>query len=231
MLKDIKQRKKEGRKQYRAIRKNTDESYSNNVANFLINLFDQNLSYVKGRTIAAYIPIDQEINVVPLMHSLLNLGYKVAIPDGNKPPRFKEWNKIDRSNIVPDIIITPVIAFDEYLNRLGFGGGWYDAVIKELRPFGKIFIGVAYEKQYYKSLPVEKHDQKLDIMITEARIRDRYQNTCNSLVNFPAILKCRLHNELDFSFSSKFGRQYLNLQVCDCSLGWCKYLSFQLFSL
>jgi 5-formyltetrahydrofolate cyclo-ligase len=167
MFKDIKQQKEEIREQYRAIRKNIDESYA---ANSLVNLFNQNLSYVKGKTIAAYIPIDGEINVLPLMHNLLNLGYKVAIPDENKPPRFKEWNKTGK-NIIPDTIITPVIAFDDHLNRLGFGGGWYDAVIKELRPLGKIFIGVAYEKQYCKNLPIEEHDQKLDIIITETRVR------------------------------------------------------------
>ncbi|MCV3769664.1 MAG: 5-formyltetrahydrofolate cyclo-ligase, partial [Wolbachia pipientis] len=60
MLKDIKQQKKRIREQYRAIRKNIDQSYSNYAANSLINLFDQSLSYIKGKTIAAYIPIDQE---------------------------------------------------------------------------------------------------------------------------------------------------------------------------
>lgn len=169
MFKDIKQQKKEIREQYRAIRKNIDESYA---ANSLVNLFNQNLSYIKGKTIAAYIPIDGEINVIPLMHNLLNLGYKVAIPGENKPLRFKEWNKTDE-DIIPDTIITPIIAFDDHLNRLGFGGGWYDAAIKELRPLGKIFIGVAYEKQYCKNLPIEEHDQKLDIIITEIRVRCR----------------------------------------------------------
>ncbi|QKX01369.1 5-formyltetrahydrofolate cyclo-ligase [Wolbachia endosymbiont of Cruorifilaria tuberocauda] len=178
MFKDVKQRKKEIREQYRAIRKNTDANYSSYAANFLINLFRYSLNYVRGRTIAAYIPIDQEINVIPLMYNLLNLGYKIAIPDKNKLLRFKEWSKEDK-NIVPDAIITPVIAFDDHFNRLGFGSGWYDAVIRELQPLGKIFIGIAYEKQYYKDLPVEKHDQKLDIIVTEVCIRCRHQNFYN----------------------------------------------------
>ncbi|MDR2831708.1 MAG: 5-formyltetrahydrofolate cyclo-ligase [Rickettsiales bacterium] len=172
MLKDIKQQKKEIRKQYRTIRKNIDESYSSYAANSLINLFHQNLSYIKGKTIAAYIPIDGEINVVPLMYSLLDLDYKVAIPNKNESLRFGEWNKTNE-DIIPDTIITPIIAFDDHFYRLGFGGGWYDAVIKELRPLGKIFIGVAYEKQYCKNLPIEKHDQKLDIIITEMCVRHR----------------------------------------------------------
>lgn len=170
MFNDIKQHKEELRKQYRAIRKDIDESYSSCAANSLINLFNQNLSYVKGKTIAAYISTDGEINVVPLMRHLLNLDYKIAVPDKNKLLKFEKWDKTDE-DIIPDTIITPVIAFDDHFNRLGFGGGWYDTIIKKLRPLGKIFIGIAYEKQYCKNLPVEKHDQKLDIIITETCIR------------------------------------------------------------
>ncbi|WP_353289074.1 5-formyltetrahydrofolate cyclo-ligase [Wolbachia endosymbiont (group A) of Pogonocherus hispidulus] len=170
MFKDIKQHKKEIREQYRAIRKDIDESYSSYAANSLINLFNQNLSYVKGKTIAAYIPMDGEIDVVPLMHSLLDLDYKIAIPNKNKLLKFEKWNKTNE-DVIPDVIITPVVAFDDHFNRLGFGGGWYDTMIEKLRPLGKIFIGVAYEKQYCKNLPVEKHDQKLDIIITEMCVR------------------------------------------------------------
>lgn len=84
--------------------------------------------------------------------------------------RFEGWNETNE-DVIPDTIITPVVAFDDHFNRLGFGGGWYDTMIKKLRPLGKIFIGVAYEKQYCKDLPVEKHDQKLDIIITEMCVR------------------------------------------------------------
>ncbi len=110
MFKDIKQHKKEIREQYRAIRKDIDESYSSYAANSLINLFNQNLSYVKGKTIAAYIPMDEEIDVVPLMHSLLDLDYKVAIPNKNKLLKFEEWNKTNE-DVIPDTIITPCYCF------------------------------------------------------------------------------------------------------------------------
>lgn len=172
MLEDIKQQKKEIREQYRAIRKNIDESYSNYAAKAITNLFHHNLNCVNGKTIAAYIPIDGEINVIPLMYSLLDLGCKIAIPSKEKLLKFEEWNKAG-GNIIPDIIITPIIAFDDQFNRLGFGGGWYDKIMKKLRPLGKIFIGMAYEKQYYKNLPTEVHDQKLDVMITETCVRYR----------------------------------------------------------
>ncbi|APR97960.1 5-formyltetrahydrofolate cyclo-ligase [Wolbachia endosymbiont of Folsomia candida] len=174
MLKDIKQQKKWIREQYRAIRKSINERYACYVAKSITNLFHQNLSDVKGKTVAAYIPIDGEINVLPLMYSLLDLGYKIAIPSKEKLLKFEEWNK-SRGDIIPDIIITPVIAFDDHFHRLGFGGGWYDRMMQELQPLGKIFIGMAYEKQYCKDLPTEKHDQRLDVIITETCVR--YRNT------------------------------------------------------
>lgn len=175
----LKQQKKELRERYRAIRKNIAQNYSNYAAKLLVNLFNQNLSDIKGKAVAAYIPMDGELNVVPLMNNLLNLRYRIAVPISLDHMIFEEWGKIGES-MVPDTIITPVIAFDDKLNRLGFGSGWYDRVIEKLRPIGKIFIGVAYEKQYCKDLPVEKHDQKLDMIITETCVRRSSESIINS---------------------------------------------------
>ncbi|MDD9336632.1 MAG: 5-formyltetrahydrofolate cyclo-ligase [Wolbachia sp.] len=169
ILKDIRQQKKEIREQYRAIRKSIDSSYASYASESLIDTFNHNLSYIKGEIIAAYISIDGEINVIPLMDNLFNLGYKVAVPSKNKLLTFEEWKKAGKS-IVPDTVIAPVIAFDNHCNRLGFGGGWYDQMIKNLRP---LVIGVAYEKQYCKDLSIEEHDQKVDIIITEICVRYR----------------------------------------------------------
>lgn len=164
MLKDVKQQKNLIREQYRAIRKNIDDKERIYAADSLIWLFNQNLSYIKGKTIAAYIPIDGEINVIPLMYHLFNLGYKIAIPSKNKLLKFEEWSGVNK-DLVPDTIITPMIAFDHHFNRLGFGEGWYDRAIEKFRV--RLVIGVAYEKQYCKDLPIEEHDQKLDMIITE----------------------------------------------------------------
>ncbi|WCR54275.1 MAG: 5-formyltetrahydrofolate cyclo-ligase [Wolbachia endosymbiont of Ctenocephalides orientis wCori] len=168
MLKDVKQQKNLIREQYRAIRKNIDDEERVYAADSLIRIFNQNLSYIKGKTIAAYIPIDGEINVIPLVHHLLNLGYKIAIPSKNKLLKFEEWNGVDK-DLVPDTIITPMIAFDHHFNRLGFGEGWYDRTIEKFH--AHLVIGVAYEKQYCKDLPIEEHDQKLDMIITETCAR------------------------------------------------------------
>lgn len=170
---DIKQQKRRIRIHYRAIRKNIDQDYCIYAANSLINMFNQNFSCIKGKTIAAYTPMDEEINVIPLMYNFLNLGYQIVIPKKNQALEFEGWKKPSNAIIIPDIIITPMIAFDGNFNRVGFGKGWYDRVMEKLLPIGKIFVGVAYEAQYYKDLPIEDHDQKLNLIITETRIRVR----------------------------------------------------------
>lgn len=82
--------------------------------------------------------------------------------------RYKIPEPFDSEFAVPDIVITPLIAFDERCNRLGFGGGYYD------RYFGthKIWlkIGVAFDFQKTTGLiPVNPHDVPLDCVITQMR--------------------------------------------------------------
>ncbi len=165
--------KHEIRKYYRDIRRSIIDC--DHAAESLINAFNQNLRYIKGKIVAAYIPIDGEINVIPLIRNLLNLNYKIAVPINlsykSKLLEFKEWDKISKTVIVPDTVIVPIIAFDYNCNRLGFGGGWYDRIIQKLLPQGKVFVGVAYESQYCRYIPVEAHDRQLDIIVTEKHIR------------------------------------------------------------
>jgi len=65
-----------------------------------------------------------------------------------------------------DIIIVPGVGFDCKGNRLGYGGGFYDRLLKDIN---SLKIGVAYEFQILKQLPTEKYDQKLNLIITEKR--------------------------------------------------------------
>jgi 5-formyltetrahydrofolate cyclo-ligase len=70
-------------------------------------------------------------------------------------------------------IIVPLISFDLYGNRLGFGGGYYDKLINLLRP-DCIKIGLGYELSLYNKgkLPNDKHDKQLDYVITEKKVYD-----------------------------------------------------------
>ena len=75
--------------------------------------------------------------------------------------------------IIPDFIITPLVAFDSQLNRLGMGKGYYDRTIANINSHNSKIktIGLAYDFQYSESiLPHEKHDSRLDFIATEKKV-------------------------------------------------------------
>ena len=70
--------------------------------------------------------------------------------------------------VYPNILLVPLVAFDNYLNRIGYGGGYYDRYIKKVKKNKKIIlIGLAYSFQKVKKIPANKYDMKLDFIVTD----------------------------------------------------------------
>ncbi len=139
----------------------------------------------KPHIVAAYWPKDKEFDTYPILERLMEQGIECALPvvkSGAKILEFAKWNEsIDLQNgpydvlepatkewVEPDIVIVPLLAFDRRGYRLGFGGGYYDATLTDLRSRKKITaVGLAYAQQSCLfNLPVEDHDAKLDWVIT-----------------------------------------------------------------
>ena len=73
--------------------------------------------------------------------------------------------------LYPDILIIPLVGYDSDLNRLGYGGGYYDRYIEKIEKFKKVIkIGFAFSYQKLKSVPTNHHDKRLDFIITEKEI-------------------------------------------------------------
>jgi len=108
---------------------------------------------------------------------------------------FKKWILFDKlingpfgtmeppktqTSILPQILVVPMLSFDKELYRLGYGGGYYDKSINFLKKHFKkerkffITIGLAYSIQEEKKIPVEKHDMKLDYIITEKEVLSNF---------------------------------------------------------
>jgi 5-formyltetrahydrofolate cyclo-ligase len=98
---------------------------------------------------------------------------------------FFKWSKSDPLKInkygipepvsskifYPDILLVPLVGYDNDLNRLGYGGGFYDRYIEKIEKIKRVIkIGLAFSYQKIKSLPTNQHDKKLDFIITEKEI-------------------------------------------------------------
>lgn len=79
------------------------------------------------------------------------------------------------SIIYPDIIVLPLSCFDGACNRLGYGKGYYDRTISNMRDNGlqPIMIGVAFPCQEVSIVPMERHDIPLDYIVTAKSVHQR----------------------------------------------------------
>lgn len=173
---------------YTIVRSHIGEDYALKAAQSVVKRFLKEVPLEEGMVIAGYAPFNDELDVMPLLEGLLALGYKCALPvvTGTlKPLEFREWqcdtvmqknhyqiNEPDATSpvIVPDIIITPLLACDRAGARLGYGKGFYDITIAALRQNAKkpLVIGIGYHAQLTDDvIVVEATDQKLDIVLTE----------------------------------------------------------------
>jgi 5-formyltetrahydrofolate cyclo-ligase len=146
------------------------------------------------KIVALYWPKEREFDVTPLIMRLLENGVTCCLPVTEKDTRvlaFARWDETiplvhgtynvqhpvlndDTRWVDPDIIVVPMLAFDRYGNRLGYGGGYYDATLADLRARKPVTaIGIAYAGQACLfALPSEDHDEKLDYIITPQNIYD-----------------------------------------------------------
>lgn len=105
-----------------------------------------------------YLPRVNGVNleILPYDESRLELGsFHIEEPTGNEI--------VDPSEI--ELIVVPAVAYDRKGNRLGRGKGFYDRLLKTTRATK---IGVGYTFQLVDEVPVEPHDQGVDIVITQS---------------------------------------------------------------
>ena len=144
-------------------------------------------NYLIKKSIGGYFPVNYEVDDLEILKEFAKKNYQISLPviKKNFNMDFYKWSfddplKINQYGIPepnskklihPDIILVPLVAFDNNLNRLGYGGGYYDRVIKKLSKKKKILkIGLAFSVQKVNSIPVTKYDKKLDYIVTDKYI-------------------------------------------------------------
>ena len=146
---------------------------------------------VPGIVVSGYSPIRNEIDPVPLMRKLAEQGAKLALPAvlaRGKSLAFRAWSPDDRlmlgplgipepspaaAELIPDIMLLPLAAFDRQGHRIGYGAGHYDYTLAHLRKVKAITaIGAAFSLQEIKLVPALPHDVALDYVLTEKKVFD-----------------------------------------------------------
>jgi 5-formyltetrahydrofolate cyclo-ligase len=140
--------------------------------------------------IGAYCPQGSELDPGPILQAILGFDpgrAKAALPvatDRTSALRFRLWNPEDAlapdafgipaplasaPEVLPNLMITPLLAFDRKGGRLGQGAGHYDRTLASLRRQRPVFVlGVAFAGQEAAAIPTDPHDQRLDAIVTES---------------------------------------------------------------
>lgn len=147
--------------------------------------------FEKSHTIFFYVSFRTEVDTISMIKESLARSRRVVVPKVDKekqrlvlyeikdtgelspgylgiPEPFLEHDRITDINDV-DLVIVPGAGFDYSGNRLGYGAGYYDALLSTMQK--KVpFIALAYEEQLIDSIPSELHDINVDMIVTDKQV-------------------------------------------------------------
>lgn len=137
---------------------------------------------LRDPVVAVYWPFRGELDLVPWMRSLTARGIRVALPvveQRARPLAFRAWSPgcrmargvwnipvpVDGENLIPHVVIAPVVGFDHDCYRLGNGGGYFDRTLAWLSP-RPLAIGVGHPGARIATIYPQPHDIPMDAIVT-----------------------------------------------------------------
>ena len=193
MPEDVRNKKKELRKKILALRDTLPLEERGKKSKSIHSRLFSLPEFVTAKTLAFYVSFKSEVLTGTMIREALSLGKAVVVPITDLANRRLKLSRIvdytadlapgtwgilepkpDRIRLMSlkevDLIITPGAAFDKKGYRIGYGGGFYDSLLKsvqERRPS----VALAFELQMVEEVPVESgHDEPVEIIITEERV-------------------------------------------------------------
>jgi 5-formyltetrahydrofolate cyclo-ligase len=185
----VEDEKKRLRKRMRALRLVADQKdgpgAARGVMAHLLAAVDK-VGIGQGSVVAGYWPIVTELDDRPLLARLDERGVICALPvvvSAGAPLQFRRWRPLDElepgvlgtshplvttPEVVPDVVLAPLLAFDGEGYRLGQGGGYYDRTLAAMRSRGAVTaVGVGFAVQRVDAVPRSANDERLDWILTE----------------------------------------------------------------
>ena len=182
---EIDEKKRRLRTEMKARRGEIDNSQAAEAARAVIEHIKPFLVNKKRWHIALYHPVNSEFDALPLAHYLSGKRVRLSLPviaSRDEPMVFRPW-QVDELLVTavhnikvppnkglsatPELIIVPLLGFDTNGFRLGYGGGYYDRTLAQIRAQRRVIaMGLAYDLQEVGSIPAGIHDQRLDYVLT-----------------------------------------------------------------
>jgi 5-formyltetrahydrofolate cyclo-ligase len=162
-----------------ALPADTRSAYSQAIADAL----DLLLGDIAGKAVSLYWPFRGEPDLRGWMERATTRGAICLLPivvAKGRPLIFKSWKqgeKLDRGiwnipipaegrEMLPDIVISPLVGFDPQRYRLGYGGGFFDRTLAA-HPGKPLVVGVGYSSQHIPTIHPQWHDIPMHAIITE----------------------------------------------------------------
>jgi len=149
------------------------------------------LRIVPGTIVSGFMPLKSEINPLPLMRKLADVGASLALPmvaGRGKPLTMRAWTWGEplvagvwgireppptAVEVDPDVVLVPMLVFDRAGYRIGYGAGYYDLTLAHLRAKKRITaVGIAFAAQEIEAVPRTAFDAPLDLVLTETETID-----------------------------------------------------------
>ncbi len=182
--------RKAKRQQRKDISKEQKVIYSRQVMQKIMHLEQ----YKNAKNIAGYLAMPEELQLDVIISSSWQIGKNIFLPvviANKKPLLFAKYKKesiltkgslginipvttnadyVDAKNM--DLVITPLVAFDEECNRIGMGGGFYDRTFSFVGDSvsNTFLVGVAFDEQQTEKIEANRWDVKPDLIITPSNI-------------------------------------------------------------
>ena len=188
-VKDLRAEKKALRSKIIAARRKLTDNYRQRASNRMLTVFCALPDFKEPRKVLCYASMADEVQIRPLMEKWLSLGVTVALPHITgkgqmEAVSFTDFDSLvegeygiltpdlEKGEIIPpeelDLIIVPGIAYDTRGERLGMGGGFYDAYLARATKAKR--IALAFSCQLVAKIPMEAHDVLVHKIITEQGI-------------------------------------------------------------
>jgi 5,10-methenyltetrahydrofolate synthetase len=179
---DVARWRKAERARLIALRLATSPDERRRTSETVAATLDSRLDPGPGKVISLYWPFRGELDLRGWMARAVERGARVALPvvvAKARPLVFREWRPgcrmargvwnipapTDGEALTPDVVLAPLVRFDPYGYRLGYGGGFFDCTLAALSPSAR-GIGVGHEVAAIPTIYPQPHDIPMDAIVT-----------------------------------------------------------------